>query len=78
MMPRQWLAITLAIGLIGIATALYFWIGKGPAVRSVAVLPFRPLSNEPSDLFLDLGMADTLISRNPPRHRVESEQCAGP
>ena len=32
-------------------------------VRSIAVLPFRPISPEQRDESLELGMADTLISR---------------
>jgi DNA-binding winged helix-turn-helix (wHTH) protein/Tfp pilus assembly protein PilF len=37
--------------------------GAQPALRSLAVLPFRPLVIENSDASLELGMADTLIAR---------------
>src|SRR5215831_13025231 len=35
----------------------------GPKVRTIAVLPFRPLNADASDEYLGLGMADTLITR---------------
>jgi DNA-binding winged helix-turn-helix (wHTH) protein/TolB-like protein/Tfp pilus assembly protein PilF len=35
----------------------------GPKVRSIAVLPFKPLNADASDEYLGLGMADTLITR---------------
>jgi len=34
-----------------------------PAIRSMAVLPFKPLVPQMRDLALELGMADTLIAR---------------
>lgn len=36
---------------------------KSPAVKSIAVLPFKPLGEESRDEFLSLGMADALITR---------------
>jgi len=35
----------------------------GKQVRSIAVLPFKPLSTDGSDEYLGLGMADTLITK---------------
>jgi DNA-binding winged helix-turn-helix (wHTH) protein/TolB-like protein/Tfp pilus assembly protein PilF len=62
-----------AIALLGVglaATAFYLWTssrpqtaGGGAPVRSIAVLPFRPLAAEGRDEALELGMADTLIFR---------------
>jgi DNA-binding winged helix-turn-helix (wHTH) protein/TolB-like protein/Tfp pilus assembly protein PilF len=62
-----------AILLIGLGVTMpvfYFWLsGKpkatepGTAVRSVAVLPFKPLSPDGIDEYLGLGMADALITR---------------
>ncbi len=36
---------------------------KSSAVKSIAVLPFKPLGEESGDEFLSLGMADALITR---------------
>jgi DNA-binding winged helix-turn-helix (wHTH) protein/TolB-like protein len=64
-------ALTVALLGIGLAvTAYYLWTssrpqaaGGGASIRSIAVLPFRPLSAEGRDEALELGMADTLIFR---------------
>lgn len=43
------------------------WVPRSPsdttAIRSIAVLPFKPLSADSRDEMLELGMADTLITR---------------
>ncbi len=57
--------------LVGLMAALYYWEissrTKQPEiearVRSIAVLPFKPLSADGSDEYLGLGMADTLITK---------------
>jgi serine/threonine-protein kinase len=54
----------LALGSIG----FYLWRGANinpvrTSVKSIAVLPFRPLVTENRDEALEIGMADTLISR---------------
>jgi DNA-binding winged helix-turn-helix (wHTH) protein/TolB-like protein len=57
--------------LVGLAAALsYFWLRSpsqptGPltTVKSIAVLPFKPLSVDQHDEYLGLGMADTLITK---------------
>jgi TolB-like protein/DNA-binding winged helix-turn-helix (wHTH) protein/Tfp pilus assembly protein PilF len=55
-----------------LTATLLFVLGAGyyafrtPTVQSpktLAVLPFQPLSNDASDQFLELGMADTLITK---------------
>ena len=53
----------LALGALG----FYLWPGNtkpgGASIKSVAVLPFKPLVAENRDEALEIGMADTLISR---------------
>jgi DNA-binding winged helix-turn-helix (wHTH) protein/TolB-like protein/Flp pilus assembly protein TadD len=66
-------AIALAVCLLAIGLTVvmsYVWIANRPkesgsdgAVRSLAVLPFKPLSSDGGDKDLGLGMADTLITR---------------
>jgi TolB-like protein len=58
------LVITLAMG----AAYYFFWSRPEPTVtaagvKSLAVLPFKPLVGESYDEVLELGMADTLIAR---------------
>ncbi len=57
-----------ALVFVGVAIALY--LSRPPVrpptsapIRSIAVLPFRPLIGEGRDEALELGMADTLIAR---------------
>jgi DNA-binding winged helix-turn-helix (wHTH) protein/TolB-like protein/tetratricopeptide (TPR) repeat protein len=61
-----WLLAPVAIVLAAVATWLV--VVRPPAtraagVRSIAVLPFRPMSAQQRDEFLEFGMADALISR---------------
>jgi DNA-binding winged helix-turn-helix (wHTH) protein/TolB-like protein/Flp pilus assembly protein TadD len=59
------------IGVLGLIAAGYFlWtrhatptIASTSQIRSLAVLPFRPLSAESHDESLELGMADALITK---------------
>jgi TolB-like protein/Flp pilus assembly protein TadD len=37
--------------------------GRGEIKRSIAVLPFKPLNSDPTNVYLSTGMADALISR---------------
>jgi DNA-binding winged helix-turn-helix (wHTH) protein/TolB-like protein/tetratricopeptide (TPR) repeat protein len=67
---RLWLiAGAAAVALLAIAFgAYYFWTTPGmpsdaPQIKSIAVLPFKPLVEEGRDESLELGMADTLIAR---------------
>jgi len=56
------LTAVVALGLWG----LYLWRNRAapsPQVKSVAVLPFRPLVAENRDEALELGMADALITK---------------
>ncbi len=61
------LALVCAVVLV-LAVVIYFWrAGKTgeqtAAVKSIAVLPFKPLVADSHDEYLELGMADTLITR---------------
>ena len=55
------------VSLVGVALAIYFSRPAQPAtpapIKSIAVLPFKPLGTEGRDEALELGMADTLIAR---------------
>jgi DNA-binding winged helix-turn-helix (wHTH) protein/TolB-like protein/thioredoxin-like negative regulator of GroEL len=60
------LAGTIAVGLC--VAGVYLWRGRtrpasGQPVRAIAVLPFKPLVVGNRDEALEMGMADTLISK---------------
>jgi serine/threonine protein kinase/tetratricopeptide (TPR) repeat protein len=62
------LFVLIAVLLSGLALALYYSSGGGRApsvtpIKSIAVLPFKPLVANTRDEVLELGMADTLISK---------------
>lgn len=65
-----WLATTLAV-ILGVGGFLYLSRSRSPTeipvtrnIRSLAVLPFRSLSNsEPEGNYLGIGIADALITR---------------
>lgn len=67
--PAQAVVLTLATGLVlvGLVFIIYSFWPKPSApptpLRSIAVLPFKPLSVDQSDEYLGLGMADTVITR---------------
>lgn len=57
-------AVVLGLGI----TALYLWRGQTKtasvlSIKTIAVLPFKPLVRENRDEVLEMGMADTLIAR---------------
>lgn len=59
--PLRWAVVVLAIGL-----AVLVWAMRGspqPPIKSIAVLPFKPLKGGTPAEFSGLGMADTLITR---------------
>lgn len=64
---KRGFALTLSVlAIIVLAFALYmFAVRRGPVAqfRTLAVLPFKPLSANDRDESLELGMADTLIAR---------------
>jgi DNA-binding winged helix-turn-helix (wHTH) protein/TolB-like protein/Tfp pilus assembly protein PilF len=62
------IAVALAIVVIGAAAFYYLWPASTPTiptgpVKSVAVLPFKPLVADQRDESLEMGMADTLIAK---------------
>ena len=64
---RKVFAFAALVLLIAVGAAVYFWQAQTKSVSSpiktVAVLPFKPLVAENRDEALEMGMADTLISR---------------
>ena len=67
--PKVFSRFHLVIGLaaaILISVLVYFLVNRtseSPAVRSIAVLPFKPLVADSQDEYLQMGMADVLITR---------------
>ena len=68
--PKPGLMVIAGTVLVGlVAGSVYFWRARrsasvnGPAIHSIAVLPFKPLAANDRDESLEIGMADTLISR---------------
>ncbi len=68
---RRALVLVICTMIVGLAVALsYFWIlrkskpsSDGAAIRSIAVLPFKPLVAESHNEYLEMGIADALISK---------------
>jgi DNA-binding winged helix-turn-helix (wHTH) protein/TolB-like protein len=67
---RRLLTFAVAGVLIVISGALFVWISSKPnassrtaSIKSLAVLPFKPINQDGRDEYLELGMADTLITR---------------
>jgi serine/threonine-protein kinase len=65
--PGVWIAATVAIVAVVLGIAAFnAWRTKTASaspIKTVAVLPFKPLVAENRDEALEMGMADTLISR---------------
>ncbi len=62
------LPVAVALGVVAVLLVYYLVVTKpatpaNPTVRSLAVLPFKPLVQDSSNDYLGLGMADTLITR---------------
>ncbi|MGI9113963.1 MAG: hypothetical protein DLM52_06630 [Chthoniobacterales bacterium] len=65
------IATLIAVALVVVATSFFFLRqhqlqksrGSSAAARRIAVLPFKPLLPENRDQVLELGMADTLITK---------------
>jgi DNA-binding winged helix-turn-helix (wHTH) protein/TolB-like protein len=65
---RKWLAALAVLSVFALGAAgFYLWRGSeksvDAAIKTVAVLPFKPLVVENRNEALELGMADTLISK---------------
>ncbi len=70
-LKRLWLAVTLAGMVLAVIGGYYFFRSRNPsraqaapaALKSLAVLPFKPLVETSRDEVLEMGVADTLITR---------------
>ena len=66
---RPWLVALALIGIVGFSAAgFYFWRGNttpaiAATVKTVAVLPFKPLVGEARNEALEMGITDTLINK---------------
>src|SRR5262249_8251817 len=70
---RKVAAVAVAVSIAGVAATSLLIFGKRssnvpkaaaiPKLRSIAVLPFKPIGADSGDEYLGLGMADTLITR---------------
>jgi DNA-binding winged helix-turn-helix (wHTH) protein/TolB-like protein/Flp pilus assembly protein TadD len=61
---RKWWPVLAGIPLLALLAYFIFWPAQaGDKVRSLAVLPFKPISAENRDEALELGMADSLITK---------------
>ncbi len=65
---RKWMVVLVVLGVFALGAAGFFlWRENQKAaskpIRSIAVLPFKPLVAENRDEALEMGMADTLIAR---------------
>lgn len=56
-------AIAAACGVVAVAAGLYLWLFSAPKHRTIAVLPFKPLVADAKDQYLEMGMADALITK---------------
>lgn len=65
--PTSWhlLAVVLGVSLIAVAVISYMRRSedRGVQIKSLAVLPFKPLAPNSRDEALELGMADTMITK---------------
>lgn len=62
----KWRLAVAGFALVAVTAAVvFYWIWSKPntAVKTIAVLPFKPLSSDGRDEALELGMADTLINK---------------
>ena len=70
--PRPLLVVSATLGVIlvtGLGWTMWRKTGREPAnattprIKTIAVLPFKPLSNDGREQYLELGIADALITR---------------
>jgi len=61
---RRW-AAALAAALLLVVAGFFTWRALSPprSINSIVILPLRPLSQEATDSFLGLGIADALITK---------------
>src|SRR5688572_26694524 len=64
---RYWFATLGLITLICLVSLGFYFLSNSPAkedpIRSIAILPFKPLTPDNRNESMELGMADSLISR---------------
>lgn len=61
---RRWIAVLVVVLLLGLGVGYYVRRTQSlQTPQTLAVLPFKPLSTGPGDESLELGMADTLITK---------------
>lgn len=60
---RTALGLVVLVGLVAAAGLIWLRPAPGKPIRSVAVLPFKPLVADSRDEVLEMGIADTLITR---------------
>ena len=65
---RFWFLATVAVILIGLSSMGFLYLkedagGTNAKVKSIAVLPFKPMAAAARDESLEMGMADALISK---------------
>lgn len=61
---QRWVILSVAVGLVALAVGSYVYrSSSSQSYQTIAVLPFKPLSASSNDEYLELGMADTLITR---------------
>jgi DNA-binding winged helix-turn-helix (wHTH) protein/TolB-like protein/Flp pilus assembly protein TadD len=69
-LPRRWVLIASVL-LIGLAASIGYYLlssqakrsGTNAEIKSLAILPFKPLSIEAADEYMGQGMADALITK---------------
>src|SRR5205085_8664971 len=61
---RRWAGAVAAVLLLGVV-GFFTWraLSLPRSIKSVVILPLRPLSQEATDSFLGLGIADALITK---------------
>src|SRR6185503_1549327 len=64
------LAICAVAGFLWLRKATPPIIAVAPSIKSIAVLPLKPLGNEESDRTLSLGLTDTLVTRLGSLHSI--------
>ena len=65
---KRWFVMLAVLSVLSLGTLVFYLAGEqvklsNSPIKSIAVLPFRPLLSEERDEALEIGMADTLISR---------------
>lgn len=62
----KWRLAVAGFALVAVTAAVvfyYIWSKPNPAVKTIAVLPFKPLVSDNRDEALELGIAETLINK---------------